>query len=89
MPSAFVLEQNYPNPFNPTTIIEYNLPKDTRVKIVIFDLLGRVIKTLVDQEKSTGTYKIKFDASDLSSGVYFYQLQTREFSQTKKLILMR
>jgi photosystem II stability/assembly factor-like uncharacterized protein len=89
LPSAFALEQNYPNPFNPTTVIGYNLPKDTRVKIVVFDLFGRVMKTLVDEKKSTGTYKIEFDATDLPSGVYFYQLQTREFSQTKKLILMR
>jgi hypothetical protein len=89
VPKVFALEQNYPNPFNPTTIIRYDIPKDTRVKIVVFDMLGRQVKTLVDEETSSGRYKVQFNASDLSSGVYFYRLLTSDFIQTKKLLLMR
>ena len=89
IPHVFALEQNYPNPFNPTTIIEYDVPKNAHVKIFVFDILGRQVKTLVDEEKSAGSYKVEFDANNFSSGVYFYRIQTSEFTQTKKLILMR
>jgi|GEM_PF-4891246 len=89
IPSTYSLYQNYPNPFNPTTTIKYDLPRDAVVKIVIFDVLGRPIKTLVDEQKSAGSYRVEFDANTLSSGVYFYQLQTSEFTQIRKLILMR
>jgi len=89
IPEKFALRQNYPNPFNPTTIIEYDLPKDSRVKILVFDMLGRQVRMLVDEEKSGGSYKVEFNANNLSSGVYFYHLQTNEFAQTKKLVLMR
>ncbi|MBI2430223.1 MAG: PQQ-binding-like beta-propeller repeat protein [Ignavibacteriales bacterium] len=89
IPEKFALRQNYPNPFNPTTIIEYDLPKDSRVKIIVFDMLGRQVRTLVDEENPAGSYKAEFKANNLSSGVYFYHLRTNEFSQTKKLMLMR
>jgi hypothetical protein len=88
-PEQYALLQNYPNPFNPTTSIEYALPKKTRVKIVIFDMLGRQIRTLVDEGKSAGRYKVEFDARNLSSEVYFYHLQAGSFTETKKLVLLR
>ena len=88
-PKMFSLSQNYPNPFNPTTIIEYDLPKAEYVKIVVFDVLGKQVKTLVDEEKSGGSYKVEFNAKDLSSGVYFYQIQSKEFIQTKKFLLIK
>jgi len=89
VPSSFVLKQNYPNPFNPTTIINYSLPKQSNVKITIFDLLGREIITLVNEEKSVGNYKVEFNSSSLSSGIYLYQMKTSEFLQTKKMILLK
>lgn len=89
LPLSFLLYQNYPNPFNPTTTIMYTLLHNSQVKLIVLDILGRQVRTLVDEEKSAGNYKIEFNASDLSSGVYFYNLQTSEFSQTKKLVLMR
>jgi len=89
VPTESQLLQNYPNPFNPSTIIEYDLPKDSRVKITVFDMLGRLVRTLVDEDKSGGSYKVEFNADNLSSGVYYYHLQTNDFTQTKKLVLMR
>jgi hypothetical protein len=86
---TFELHQNYPNPFNPTTTIKYDLSKHSLVKLVIFDMLGREIKTLVNEEKSAGRYSVEFNADNLSSGVYLYKLQSKEFTQTKKLILLR
>jgi hypothetical protein len=85
----YSLSQNYPNPFNPTTSIEYTVPKESYIKIIVSDVLGRKIKTLVDEKKSVGSYTVQFDGNDLSSGMYFYQLQTKEFTQTKKLLLMK
>jgi len=89
IPQMYFLSQNYPNPFNPSTTIEYSISSNANVKIVVFDLLGRQVKIIVDEIKSIGRYKIKFDASDLPSGVYFYRLQANEFLQTKKFVLLR
>ena len=75
IPNEFVLEQNYPNPFNPTTTIRYSILKQSLVSISIYDLLGREIKELVNENKSSGNYTISFDASELTSGIYFYRLQ--------------
>lgn len=88
-PRAFQLGQNYPNPFNPSTIIEYELPKNSQVQIKIFDLLGREVKSLVNEEKPAGKYKIEFNSVNLSSGIYLYQLQTKDFKQTRKFTLVR
>jgi hypothetical protein len=74
LPDHYVLTQNYPNPFNPTTIIEYELPKDAFVKLVVYDILGREVKTLVNENKAAGSYKVQFDSSNLSSGVYFCRI---------------
>jgi hypothetical protein len=86
---SFNLSQNYPNPFNPYTIIKYEVPLEADVSLKIFDVLGREIATLVNEEKPAGYYEINFFPGNLPSGTYFYQLKTQEFIQTKKMILMR
>lgn len=89
IPETLSLEQNYPNPFNPVTTIQYSIPKRSNIKLKVYDVLGNEVVTLVNEEKDSGVYTINFDASQLSSGVYFYGIQSREFTQTKKLILMK
>ncbi len=92
-PEKFELGQNYPNPFNPTTTIEYSIPNVgasvQNVQLKIYDVLGRKVATLVNQKQSPGNYKVKFDASKLNSGVYFYTLRTGDFVSTKKMIIMK
>ena len=85
----FTLYQNYPNPFNPITTIKYTLLKSTKISIKIFDNLGREITTLEDGIKSSGTHEIQWNASDKSSGIYFYQLKTPYSIQIKKMLLLR
>ncbi len=94
MPSEFALNQNYPNPFNPTTTIEYALPADARVTLEVFDVLGRRIAELMNGQVAAGYHDVKFDASALASGMYFYRLNTVEgngktFTQVRKLMLMK
>jgi len=89
LPKEFVLLQNYPNPFNPTTSIKYSLPEQEFVSLKIFDILGNEVATLVNESKPAGNYEVQFDANNLSSGVYFYQLRAGNFTETKKLILMK
>ena len=88
-PVSFMLKQNYPNPFNPVTVINYILPVNDNVSLKIYDALGNEIVTLADEFKSAGSYEVEFDASGLSSGIYFYQLKTGSFIQTKKMVLLR
>jgi hypothetical protein len=88
-PEVFNLSQNYPNPFNPTTVIKYSLPEVTNVKLKVYDMLGRVVKTLINQEQSAGVYNVEFNASNLSSGVYFYRIEAGNFVATKKLLLLK
>jgi hypothetical protein len=88
-PSDFNLYQNYPNPFNPTTNIEYDLPTSAHVYLTIYDILGRRVAILVDELQPKGKKWVEFDASRLSSGVYFYRLQAGLFTETKKLVLLR
>ncbi len=83
------LEQNYPNPFNPTTNITYILPKNERVSLKVYDILGREVATLVNEVKAAGAYTVPFNASNLASGVYFYKLQAGAFTQTKKMMLVK
>jgi hypothetical protein len=92
IPEHFVLFQNYPNPFNPSTKIRFSIPevRDRHAcHLQIFDITGREIQTLVNEKLEPGTYEVTFDGSNYSSGVYFYQLQTEDFVQTKKLILLK
>jgi hypothetical protein len=79
-PEAFALEQNFPNPFNPTTTIYYQLPTDSRVSIVVYDLLGREVRRLVDEVKQAGYHDQRFDASGIASGVYFYRMTAQPLS---------
>jgi uncharacterized delta-60 repeat protein len=87
IPAGFSLSQNYPNPFNPVTNIQFTIPKPTFVKLVVFDMLGREVVTLVNDELNAGTYNVDMNASELSSGVYFYRIETESFSETKKMLL--
>ena len=86
---TYTLFQNYPNPFNPTTTINYSIPRTSLVTIKVYDVLGREIETLVNDEKHIGNYKVEFNASKLASGIYFYKMQAGDFSETKKLILLK
>jgi len=87
--NAYILEQNYPNPFNPTTTIQFSVPKQSFVTLRIYDILGKNIMKLVDDELQPGEYKINFDADNLSSGIYFYQLNSSEFVSVRKMMLIR
>jgi len=89
IPSELVLLQNYPNPFNPATTIGYYLPERTIVKLTVYDLLGQTVKILLDQEISAGNHTITFDASNLTGGTYFYQLQAGDYLETKKMSLLK
>ncbi|MCH7972327.1 MAG: T9SS type A sorting domain-containing protein [Bacteroidetes bacterium] len=94
-PTKFILMQNYPNPFNPSTTIQYTISSEQFVTLKIYDLLGKEVATLVNERKSIGSYRINFDGSRLTSGVYFYRLQVYtpgragSFTQTKKFVLLR
>jgi len=88
-PDDFSLSQNYPNPFNPTTSLQYAIGSRQYITLKIFDLLGREVTTLVNEEKPAGEYEIEFDAANLPSGIYFYQLQGGAFVETKKMILLK
>jgi dipeptidyl aminopeptidase/acylaminoacyl peptidase len=83
------LHQNYPNPFNPTTKISYQIPELSYVTLKIYDVLGKEIATLVSEEKPAGNYEINFNAFDVTSGIYFYQLETESYLETKKMILLK
>ncbi len=88
-PGNFLLHQNYPNPFNPSTIISWQSPVSSYQTLKVFDILGNEVATLVDEFKPAGKYEVEFDASEIPSGVYFYQLKTENFIETKKMILLR
>ncbi len=83
------LSQNYPNPFNPVTRIDLDISKMGFVSLRVYDILGKEVQSLVNEEKQAGSYAIDFDATDLTSGVYFYRLETDGFSDVKKMILIK
>jgi hypothetical protein len=103
IPSDFSLSQNYPNPFNPTTKIKFDIPVDSRIRgndrgrvvgsdrvvLRVYDILGKEIETLVNEKLNPGTYEVTFDASKYPSGVYFYRLITDNFTDTKRMILLK
>jgi hypothetical protein len=94
VPQNLILHQNYPNPFNPTTNIEYSIPSNVKletsnINLKIYDVLGREIKTLVNEIQKPGNYKIQFDGSNLSSGVYYYRIKYDSFVQTRKMLLLK
>jgi carboxypeptidase T len=89
IPAQYSLSQNYPNPFNPNTVINYQIKNQENVSIKIYDMLGKVVMTLVNENQSAGNYSVSFDGSRLSSGLYYYKLQSGEFSDTKKMLLVK
>ena len=94
MPHSFSLSQNYPNPFNPITTLHYDLPEDEFVSITIYDMLGNVISNLVNKSERSGFKSIQWDATNnqgqpVSAGVYLYNIQAGQFSQTKKMVLLK
>jgi hypothetical protein len=89
IPSSFILEQNYPNPFNPSTVVKYGVPHEAHVNLMLYDVLGREVLTLVDAIVSAGFHEVSLDGSGLSSGVYYYRLSAANFISTKKLMLLK
>jgi len=89
LPAEFSLSQNYPNPFNPATVINYQLPRQSNVLLKVFNVLGKEVATLVNEQKDAGTYSVQFDASSLASGLYFYQIRTGNIVETKKMLLIK
>jgi hypothetical protein len=89
LPSRFMLIQNYPNPFNPTTVVSYQLPVASTVKLWVYDLLGREVAVLVNERREPGVHEVKFDGSNLASGVYLCRLQAGSYVQTRKLLLLK
>ena len=88
-PLSFKLEQNYPNPFNPTTTINYEIPNTCLVNIKIYNLLGREIETLINEERTPGKYKIEFNGHNLASGIYFYRITSNSYTKTRKMLLIK
>jgi hypothetical protein len=94
LPTEYKLEQNYPNPFNPTTKIRFAVPQDARnekqeVRLVVYDILGNEVTTLVNEQKETGYYEVDFNASQFASGVYIYRLQAGNYISTKKMMVLK
>jgi flagellar hook assembly protein FlgD len=87
IPINFSLSQNYPNPFNPVTIIKFGLSKTSYVTLKIYDLTGRLVTTLINEEKEAGFYEVQFNGSNLSSGIYFYEIDAGEYKTSKKCYL--
>ena len=88
-PVAYDLFQNYPNPFNPATTLQYQLAAPGQVRLIVYDMLGREVSTLVNEKKGAGSHTVRFDAGRLASGVYFYRMEANGFVQTKKMTLLR
>lgn len=89
LPATLALEQNYPNPFNPATVIQYSLPEASHISLIVYDVLGREVRTLIDGEMDAGIHRVHFEANDLSSGLYFYRLKTGDRSIVRKMMLIR
>jgi hypothetical protein len=89
IPNAYQLSQNFPNPFNPVTKINYSLPKSGFVTLKIFDVLGRQVATLINENKNSGSYSVEFNGAKLSSGIYFYKLQVNDFTEVKRMMLVK
>jgi hypothetical protein len=88
-PSKYSLGQNYPNPFNPMCNVQFSMYNAGQVKLVVYNVMGREVQTLVNEKLNAGTYEVKFDGSMLNSGVYFYRLVTKDFSETKRMLLIK
>jgi hypothetical protein len=89
LPATYALHQNFPNPFNPSTTIKFELPKSSVVRLSVFDMLGREVSVLVNERRNAGVHEVKFDGSNLASGVYFYRLQAGDFVSTKRMLVLK
>jgi hypothetical protein len=89
IPKSYNLSQNYPNPFNPSTVINYQIPHAAKVTIKIYDIIGNEVSTLVDGHKAVGSYSVTYNASDLASGIYIYELRSNEFISRNKMMLIK
>ena len=89
VPERFILYQNYPNPFNSSTTISFSIPAASRVKLTLFDALGREVTQITNKDFSAGNHSINFNAANLTSGVYFYRIDAGSFVQSKKMILLK
>jgi len=94
LPQRFALEQNFPNPFNPSTTIRYELPEEAMVNVTIYDMMGRVVRTVVNMEQTAGFKSVRWNATNnagqpVSAGLYLYTIQAGEFRQTKKMVLLK
>ena len=88
-PTEFALKQNTPNPFNPSTTIEYLLPRDTHIILSVYNISGQLVTVLKDELANAGNYSVTWDASGMPSGIYFYTLKAKEFSETQKMLLLK
>ena len=86
---SYILEQNYPNPFNPTTKIKVRLPQSTQMRLAIYNVVGELIVEIVNGEFASGNHEFTFDATGLASGMYLYRVESPEFTETKKMVLLR
>lgn len=89
IPDEYYLYQNYPNPFNPVTTIKYDIPKPGNIELIIYDILGRKVTTLINEQKQPGRFEVKWDASNVASGIYIYQVRVNDFVDSKKMILLK
>lgn len=89
IPDKFSISQNYPNPFNPNTIIKFKIANSSNVRLIVYDILGKEVITIVNEELKPGTYDAEFDGTNLPSGVYYYKLETADYSETKKMVLIK
>ena len=89
IPTKFEISQNYPNPFNPTTTIQFGIPENSFVSLKIYNVLGKEIATVLNEDKSIGSYEVDFNAINLPSGIYFYRIEAGNFVETKKMILLK
>src|SRR5205085_12490134 len=89
IPSTYSLAQNYPNPFNPSTQISFGLPKTGHVELKVYDIAGREVATILNEIRQAGNYNVEFNASEFASGVYFYTIRSNDFTETKKMVLIK
>ena len=89
IPSAYQLFPNYPNPFNPVTTIKYDVPKTSLVKIKVYDVAGKMISELVNRQMEAGSYEINWNGSEYASGVYFYKIETKDFTKVMRMVLIK
>lgn len=89
LPALFALRQNSPNPFNPTTVISFSLPSRLPARLALYDLLGREVATLIDEELSAGDHTVRFDAGEIASGIYLFRLEAGQFSAVRRMLLLR